>query len=262
MSEDDRELSPKYVNIISKTSSVLNVSKFSKYLTLVRVVAWMKRFMNNKFRLSDNQSGDISAGELQEAKRVLCLIVQSEVYNKEFIDLKSKQRVDKSSTIYKLSPIIGDDGLIRLNGRIGRSDVIPAFTKRPVILPKDHPLTRLIVHHHHCLMKHQNTNAIMSEIRQRFWIPNMRTLIKKAKLDCQDCKNRSAKPNPPMMSELPFDRVTAYIRPFTYCGVDYFGPYDVSIGRRREKRWVALFTCLTVRAVHLELATACQLMPF
>lgn len=41
---------------------------------------------------------------------------------------------------------------------------------------------------------------------------------------------------------------------YTYSGLDYFGPITVSIGRRTEKRWVALFTCLTKKAVHLEIA--------
>lgn len=57
-----------------------------------------------------------------------------------------------------------------------------------------------------------------------------------------------------MMGQLPVDRVTPFVRPFSYTGLDYFGPLHVTIGRRNEKRWVALFTCLTVRAVHLELA--------
>ncbi|XP_044573585.1 uncharacterized protein LOC123257724 [Drosophila ananassae] len=36
--------------------------------------------------------------------------------------------------------------------------------------------------------------------------------------------------------------------------VDYFGPLLVNVGRRKEKRWVAMFTCLTLRAVHFEIA--------
>lgn len=57
------------------------------------------------------------------------------------------------------------------------------------------------------------------------------------------------------MGQLPIDRLTPHVRPFTYTGVDYFGPMPVTVGRRREQRYVALFTCMTVRAVHLELAT-------
>lgn len=56
------------------------------------------------------------------------------------------------------------------------------------------------------------------------------------------------------MGQLPLDRLTPYVRPFSYTGLDYFGPILVTIGRRKEKRWVALFTCLTIRAVHLEIA--------
>ncbi|XP_065356143.1 uncharacterized protein LOC135950534 [Calliphora vicina] len=65
---------------------------------------------------------------------------------------------------------------------------------------------------------------------------------------------RRTLPVPPLMGSLPKDRLTPYIRPFSYTGLGYFGPLIVTDGRCHEKRWVALFTCLTIRAIHLEIA--------
>lgn len=56
------------------------------------------------------------------------------------------------------------------------------------------------------------------------------------------------------MAPLPSARLTPYVRPFTFIGIDYCGPFLVQVGRANVKRWVVLITCLTVRAIHLEVA--------
>lgn len=61
-------------------------------------------------------------------------------------------------------------------------------------------------------------------------------------------------PQNPIMAQLPMARLAAFKKPFTYVGVDYFGPIIVTVGRRLEKRWGVLFTCLTIRAIHIEIA--------
>lgn len=80
-------------------------------------------------------------------------------------------------------------------------------------------------------------------------------IVRRVKSACMFCRIKNARSVQPVMGKLPSDRLTPFVRPFTYTGVDYFGPILVTIGRRREKRWVALFTCLTIPAVHLELAS-------
>lgn len=66
------------------------------------------------------------------------------------------------------------------------------------------------------------------------------------------CRVYKATPIAPKMGPLPSVRLEPFVRPFTYVGVDLFGPYLVKVGRSVMKRWVCLFTCLTIRAIHLE----------
>ena len=67
--------------------------------------------------------------------------------------------------------------------------------------------------------------------------------------------HRKLRENPRVqrMADLPFDRVTPGKPPFSFVGVDCFGPFVVKRGRTQIKRYVCLFTCLTTRAVHIKM---------
>ncbi len=58
------------------------------------------------------------------------------------------------------------------------------------------------------------------------------------------------------MANLPQERTQPDLPPFTNVGMDYFGPIETKRGRNFVKRYGVLFTCLSCRAVHLEMASS------
>ena len=94
----------------------------------------------------------------------------------------------------------------------------------------------------------------MASIRENWWVPQLRSKVKKAIKKCNVCKIYSAKPyGPPATLQLPEFRTEAG-RPFEVTGVDFAGPLVHKIRKKEEgKCYVLIFTCATSRAVHLEL---------
>ena len=66
-----------------------------------------------------------------------------------------------------------------------------------------------------------------------------------------------------LMTDQPDLRLAPHTLPFYYTSCDYFGPYNVKIGRNKQmKHYGVVFTCLNTRAVHLELAVVLSTMEF
>ena len=62
----------------------------------------------------------------------------------------------------------------------------------------------------------------------------------------------------PFMADLPRERLQERVFPFTNTRVDYFSPFKVKFMRKTMKRWCYLFTCLTTRAVHIEVVPSLE----
>lgn len=154
-----------------------------------------------------------------------------------------------------MNAVTDEDGILRINGRLENAD-IPVCTRRPVVLHAKHRFTQLLILHYHQKGGHHGHERIINEIRQRFHIPSVRAAVKKTGRDCQRCKIDRAQPIMPQMSQLPKVRLASFVSPFTNTGLDYCGPLSVTVARHHEKRWVALFTCLSTRAVHLEMTSS------
>ncbi|XP_055588002.1 uncharacterized protein LOC129740364 [Uranotaenia lowii] len=184
---------------------------------------------------------------------------QQKKYWQEITILSRKDLVEKgipkSSSLFEFWPFLDSENVLRAKTRIGACEVASMDTKNPIILPQDSYISWLIVQHYHVRYYHRNHRTVLNELKQRFRIiPRLTNLYRKVRANCQVCKNLRAVPHPPPMSDLPASRVSAFTRPFSYVGIDYFGPLNVTVKRSTEKRWGVLITCLTVRAIHIEIA--------
>ena len=140
-----------------------------------------------------------------------------------------------------------------MGGRLERS-TMSFNAKHPMILPQHHHVTDLIIQHYHRQEGHMGPTQVLAAIRQMFWIIHGPGEVRRVIKNCVDCQKQSKKPGTQVMAPLPTARITPTNPPFTFVGVDYFGPLMVRQGRSLVKRYGCLFTCLTMRAVHIEIA--------
>ena len=229
----------------------------SCWYKLKRDIAWLMRvreFLRNKIKgVTSNMSRPLSVTEIEEAEIQVVKIVQRKAFRTECTALvqatecrdngRKRGIVDKSNQLYKLEPLILNDGLLRVGGRL---------PTHPIILPKHHYVVDLIIRHYHSVAGHAGREHVLALSREKFWIIGARSAVRRVLKDCSHCKIRQAQPMTQRMADLPSDRITPCQPPFTYVGVDLFGPFTVKRGRSILKRYGCLFTCLAVRAIHIE----------
>jgi hypothetical protein len=233
----------------------VNESHFSNWRRLVRAITYVRRFIALKTnRYTRNFTTWLTACELGKSEEILIRKAQYDEFTEEFCTLLAGGKVQPKSTIYLLSPIMSTDGVIRMDSRIQKSPGLSYQTKNPAILPKKHYITQLIVKNYHERFLHAGQETILAALRQRYWIVNVRSVLKRIKKLCQHCKNRVGKPDIPQMGQLPFCRLTPFEKPFTYTGVDIFGPVQVTVKHHHEKRYGVIFVCMVTRAIHIEVA--------
>ena len=126
-----------------------------------------------------------------------------------------------------------------------------------MIVPPNHSVTQLLIASYQQKLAHANQGHILAQLREKFWIPKGRFLVRKAVRSFLKCKKQRARMEQ-MMADLPTFHTTAFEPCFTHTGVDLFGPLNAKRGRVVVKRWGVLFTCLNSRAVNLELASSLE----
>ena len=196
----------------------------------------------------------ITTKQMLEARTLLLKATQQTTYRQEISYLKNKDKFKEPAIIQQLNLYLDDGGLIRCRGWLEYTD-LPHDTKFPILIPKDNYLTTLIVQYMHKVVMHGGVRETLSQIRQTYWIPQGRQLVQKIISKCVTCRKIQG---PPFRSEptppLPRSRVQQS-QAFQFTGIDYAGPLYVRNqgNQTSSKMYICLFTCATVRALHLEL---------
>lgn len=122
-----------------------------------------------------------------------------------------------------------------------------------IYLPRHNHIIEIFIQRQHEKLYHAAIAHTLSEMRTEYWIPKGRTEVKRVLNKCRSCKRWKTKPfKLQIMPNLPKTRIER-TRTFENIGLDYLGPLSIKNETGIVKRWVALFTCFTTRAIHLKL---------
>lgn len=239
--------------------SLIHIEKFSSYKVPVRRMAWLLRFIHNcrhKKLAQEKQIGPLTYSEFSEAERKLVRQIQQECYTKEFKTLLNKKPIDSKSQLLSLNPTI-KNGVIVVGGRL-RNSLLSESQKYPMILPKDHHFTKLLIESIHKQTLHGGPQLVLATIRHKFWIIQGKQQVKKVIRKCLQCFRAKPKFIDQVMGDLPAERIQPN-RPFAVTGIDYCGYFHVQLKTTRSmtlmKVWVCVFVCYATKAIHLEPVT-------
>ena len=225
---------------------VIDCTKYSTMSRLLRVTAYVLRAVKIFRRTLQEQSRDrttLTPEELADAEKLW--IVDSQ----QMLAEENKFPTWKN----QFNLFLDDKGLWKCGGRLGNAN-LPYSTKHPILLPRYHPITLLIVWDAHRHVQHNGVKETLTEVRTKCWIVKGRSLVRSTIYRCRRFEGAPYHGPPP--PPLPTFRVKEE-PPFTYTGVDFTGPLYIRATQSAEasKIWICLFTCCVVRAVYLEIVT-------
>ena len=161
--------------------------------------------------------------------------------------------VPESSSISQLDPFLDNGSILRFDGRLRKPNLTEEGNP-PVILPKKCAVSNMIIHWNHHSVPHgaRGMNFNHLHLRQRgIWIVNANAIVRHLIHKFVICRKLRGKMGYQKMAYLPQERCTE-AAPFTYYGVDMFGPLII----KELRRYGALFTSFSSSAVHIKVTNS------
>lgn len=127
--------------------------------------------------------------------------------------------------------------------------------RNPVIMPRDHPIAILLLYRLHQKRGHWGYKSLMPKARRKFWIVRLGKMAEAIVNKCIVYQKLRKKRLNQLMGQLPSLQVAARFPPFSNTTIDMFQLLQIRLNRTLQEAQVVIFTCVTTRAVHLELVT-------
>jgi hypothetical protein len=248
------------VSPVQTTTPVIPIERYSKFSRLLRVTAWIYRFVHSCCKGSPNSNPlHLSVSEISVAEKYWVRLAQRDAFPEELSLLQANtgMKLRRHSHLKLLNPYLDPDGIIRVGGRISRANLSYDRT-HPIVLHGKHSITHMIITAEHHRMLHPGPSLLSASISLKFHIINLHRVVRKVTHECVTCKRYSGRVMSQQEGQLPLERITPDTV-FEKVGIDYAGPFLIKRGHTRKptivKAYVCLFVSLTVKAVHLELVS-------
>ena len=161
------------------------INRWGSFGKATRIAAWLLRFIAKCSQNNKETSHQLTNEECARASNQLLKKTQTEHFFEGIAFFKADRSVAKTSRLYKLSPFIGDEGLLRVRCRLNFSD-LSYDEKFPILLPKCH-LSLLLVRDAHLKFKYAGVNQMVSTLRNQYWVIGLKVLAKRVKAECLPC---------------------------------------------------------------------------
>lgn len=234
-----------------------DVSNFNSYYHLLKVTAWTLRYIRNLKakvnQLPTNTKSYIGLFELKAVKKLWIKRVQHECF-KQDIDKMLGITNGSNTRLSKYNLQLDDQNILRLQGRIRYNAFLDQDMIDPIVLDGKHKFTKLLILEIHDMLQHYSLQAVIHEFKSQYWMPKITSSIKSIVKHCFQCNSRNPQPVIQPIGSLIPDRLRFFEKTFTVSGIDYFGPFYVKNNKTISQRYGVLFTCLTTRATHIEIA--------
>ena len=243
--------------VLAIQPTVLNnlLTRYSSFSMLLKTYAWCKRFISRARCQETCTDAQLAVEELTSAKMQLLLLSQKETFPDAHQLLKLGKAIPRSSSLFSLNPLLDQDDLIRVGGRLQKAQ-LPYGMTHPIILHHSSNVVKLFVRQLHQDSGHSGPSTLLALIAEDFHIIGVKRLVKAISHSCVVCQKAYARTLHQQMGQLPLVR-TQMTPPFSHSGVDFAGPFKIKRGNPRNptiiKCYICLFICMSTKAIHLEL---------